>query len=107
MSTGPGSASPAVPANSAFASSPSSEAPQTARRGRLRRWFGNGPSAERRTAVGVGGGIMTAWLGVIFGRAIADSNALAHRQAQEEAVNAQFCAQVEQGLNEITFIKSD
>jgi hypothetical protein len=92
---------------SAFASSPSSEAPQTARRGRFRRWFGNGPSAERRTFVGIGGIILTVWLVVIFGRAIADTNALSQRQAHEESVNAQLRAQVEQGRAEINFIKSD
>lgn len=57
--------------------------------------------------MGVGGVILTAWLVVIFGRAIADSNALSQRQAQEEAVNAQLRAQVEQGRAEINFIKSD
>src|SRR6476620_7452134 len=107
MPTGPGSASPALPAMTAFASSPSSEAPQTARRGRLRRWFGNGPSAERRTMMGIGGVVLTVWLVVIFGRAIADSNALSQRRAQEEDINAQLRAQVEQGRAEINFIKTE
>lgn len=92
---------------SAFASSPSSEAPQTARRGRLRRWFGGGPSAERRTVAAIGGVVLTVWLVVIFGRAIADSNSLSQRQAEEERVNAQLRAQVAQGRAEIDFIKSE
>ena len=55
----------------------------------------------------VGGVILTVWLVVIFGRAIADSNALSQRQAQEAAINAQLRAQVEQGRAEIDFIKTE
>src|SRR3954447_1863683 len=107
MSTGPGSASPAIPSMSAYASSPSPEAPQTARRGRLRRWFGKGRGGERRTAAAVGGVILTVWRVLSFARAIPDSNALSARQAEEERVNAQLRAQVAQGRAEIDFIKSE
>ena len=55
----------------------------------------------------VGGVILTVWLVVIFGRAVADSNALSQRQAQEAAINAQLRAQVDQGRAEIDFIKTD
>jgi hypothetical protein len=90
----------------AFASSPSPAAPQTARRGRLRRWLGNGPKAERRTLAAIAGVILTVWLVVIFGRAIADSNALTQRQQQEAAINAQLQAQVDAGRQELEFIKT-
>jgi hypothetical protein len=66
----------------------------------------SGPSAERRTAFAVCGVVVTVWLVVIFGRAIADSNALAQRQAQEEAINAQLRAQVAAGHAEIAFIQT-
>jgi hypothetical protein len=55
----------------------------------------------------VAGVILSVWLVVIFGRAIADSNALSQRQAQEAAINAQLRAQVEQGRAEIEFIKTE
>lgn len=107
MSTGHAAASPSSHVVSAFASSPSPAAPQTARRGRFRRWFGSNPRAERRTAYAIAGLVITVWLVVIFGRAIADSNTLAQRQAQEEAINAQLRAQVAAGHAEIDFIQTE
>ncbi len=55
----------------------------------------------------VGGVILTVWLVVIFGRAIADSNALSQRQVQESAINAQLRAEVDAGRSEIEFIKTE
>jgi hypothetical protein len=107
MLTGTGPAMPATQTTSAFASEPSVSAPGTARRERLRRWLRNGPNAERRTLMAVGGVILTVWLVVIFGRAIADSNSLAQRQAQEELVNAQLRAQVAAGRSEIAFFQTE
>jgi cell division protein FtsB len=69
--------------------------------------LGNGPGAERRTVLAVVGVILTVWLVVIFGRAIADSNALSQRLAQESSINAQMRAEVDAGRAEIDFIQTE
>lgn len=63
--------------------------------------------AERRTLGIVVGIVVTVWLVAIFGRALADSNALDQRQAREEATNAALRAQVAAGRAEIAFIQTD
>lgn len=50
---------------------------------------------------------MTVWLVAVFGRALADANALEKRQALEEAVNATLRAQVAAGRAEIAYIQTD
>jgi cell division protein FtsB len=67
----------------------------------------NAAGAERRTLGALLGIVVTVWLVVIFGRALADSNALDQRAAQEEATNAALRAQVAAGRAEIAFIQTD
>jgi cell division protein FtsB len=63
--------------------------------------------AERRTIGAVVGILLTLWLVAVFGRALADSNALNDRQVREEATNAALRAQVAAGRAEIAFIQTD
>jgi hypothetical protein len=73
----------------------------------LRNSLPNAAGAERRTLGVVVGILITVWVVAIFGRALADSNALDQRQAREEATNAALRAQVAAGRAEIAFIQTD
>lgn len=69
--------------------------------------FPSASGAERRTIGAVVGILLTVWLVAVFGRALADSNALNERQVREEATNAALRAQVAAGRAEIAFIQTD
>lgn len=73
----------------------------------IRDSFPIGAGAERRTIAAVLGLLLTVWLVAVFGRALADSNALNDRQAREEAINAGLRAQVAAGRAEIAYFQTD
>ncbi|MEA2621776.1 MAG: hypothetical protein QOH61_686 [Chloroflexota bacterium] len=62
---------------------------------------------ERRTVAVILGLLVTVWLVAVFGRALADANALSVSQARETAVNEALRAQVAAGRSEIAFIQTD
>ena len=76
------------------------------RRG-LRGSLAGASGTERRTLGAIVGILVTIWLVAVFGRALADSNALNARQAREEATNAALRAQVAAGRAEIAYIQTD
>ena len=73
----------------------------------LRGSFPSASRSERRTLGGIVGILVSIWLVAVFGRALADSNALNARQAREEATNAALRSQVAAGRAEIAYIQTD
>jgi len=62
---------------------------------------------DRRTLALVVALVVCAWLVVVFGQALASSNALAARQVHEQAVNDDLRARVAAGRAEITYMQTD
>jgi cell division protein FtsB len=50
--------------------------------------------------------LVSAWLVVIFGRALAEANGLTARLAQEQSANEQLRARVEAGRREINLVQT-